>query len=126
MNDSDYIDPKGYWCGGSQVRRISDNRVAVFQIAEHCSGFEYMWLLGAFGMKGGKPDESHLPVTCRMKDEDKFIDPLGYWTDAERNVRRVTEQDGQQKTIAQAASDCTKAEWDRVLRLINEGAKEFL
>jgi hypothetical protein len=41
-------------------------------------------------------------------DPEDFIDPKGYWSDSERNIRRTS---GEQEIVLKATDACTKAEW---------------
>ena len=42
------------------------------------------------------------------EDLEDFIDPQGYWADADRHIRRAS---GEQGVILKATDECTKAEW---------------
>ena len=41
-------------------------------------------------------------------DPEDFIDPKGYWSDSERNIRRTS---GEQEIVLKATDACTTAEW---------------
>jgi hypothetical protein len=39
-----------------------------------------------------------------------YVDPLGYWIDPERNVRRMGDEGGEQEIIIKATENCSDAE----------------
>ncbi len=41
--------------------------------------------------------------------DEQYIDPKGYWIDAERNLRRMGTEHGEQIIILKATEDCSKA-----------------
>jgi hypothetical protein len=50
-----------------------------------------------------------------------YIDPKGYWIDAERNIRRRGEDGGEQQIIAKATEECSDAEWRRISDALKVG-----
>jgi hypothetical protein len=40
-----------------------------------------------------------------------YVDPKGYWIDAERNIRRMSGEDGKQEVVLKATDNCSDAEW---------------
>ena len=53
----------------------------------------------------------------KQRDE-QYIDPKGYWIDAERNLRRMGTEHGEQIVILKATEDCSKAEWTKLYEAI--------
>jgi hypothetical protein len=47
-----------------------------------------------------------------MANKD-YIDPQGYWIDPARNLRRMIEENGEQRVIICATEACSDAEWTR-------------
>jgi hypothetical protein len=43
-----------------------------------------------------------------------YIDIKGYWISPDRTIRRLTEEEGEQRVIAKATEDCSDAEWNRI------------
>ena len=37
-----------------------------------------------------------MPENLAEKSRNEFIDPKGYWIDPDRNLRRMSDQDGEQ------------------------------
>jgi hypothetical protein len=54
-----------------------------------------------------------MPENMLDKSPDEYIDPRGYWIDPERNVRRMSNKDGEQAVIIKATPACSHAEWER-------------
>jgi hypothetical protein len=52
-----------------------------------------------------------------MSPED-FIDPRGYWIDNARNIRRMSNDGGEQPVILRATQNCSDAEWGRLYEAI--------
>jgi hypothetical protein len=52
---------------------------------------------------------------------DDFIDPKGYWADAERNIRRTS---GERSVIVKATNECTKAEWIFLIESLGIGSDD--
>ncbi|MBV9888409.1 MAG: hypothetical protein JO119_17850 [Acidobacteria bacterium] len=49
---------------------------------------------------------------------EDFIDPKGYWADAERAIRRTS---GDRQVVLKATNSCTEAEWMFVLESLGVG-----
>jgi len=44
-----------------------------------------------------------------------YIDTKGYWISPEdRTIRRMSEEGGERRIIAQATEECSDAEWNRI------------
>jgi hypothetical protein len=52
-----------------------------------------------------------------VTDKD-YIDKKGYWIDPERNVRRMSDDGGEQRIIIRATEACSDAEWARFYEAI--------
>ena len=52
-----------------------------------------------------------------MQSKD-FIDPQGYWIDQARNIRRLSNDGGEQPIIMRATQNCSDAEWTRLYQAI--------
>ena len=59
-----------------------------------------------------------------MSNND-FIDPLGYWIDNARNIRRMTNDGGEQPVIMRATQNCSDAEWCRLYEAIVKCLKDL-
>jgi hypothetical protein len=55
------------------------------------------------------------------EDPQDFIDPKGYWADHERNIRRIS---GEQGIVLIATNGCTKAEWILLLESLGMGGED--
>jgi hypothetical protein len=44
----------------------------------------------------------------------EYIDTKSYWISPDRTIRRLTEEESEQKVIAKATEDCSDAEWNRI------------
>jgi hypothetical protein len=49
---------------------------------------------------------------------NNFIDPNGYWIDQERNIRRMSNDGGEQPVIMRATQECSDAEWSQLYEAI--------
>jgi hypothetical protein len=48
---------------------------------------------------------------------EQYIDPHGYWIDADRNVRPIS---GEQSVVLRAAEDCSNLEWSYLFEAIRD------
>jgi len=53
-----------------------------------------------------------------------YIDPKGYWCDPSGNIRRMGNEDGEQKIIATATEVCSEAEWKALCKALENAAAE--
>jgi Family of unknown function (DUF5677) len=54
-----------------------------------------------------------------MADKD-YIDPKGYWADQDHKIRRMGDEDGEQRAILHAEEACSEAEWAAVCDLFRD------
>jgi amino acid transporter len=52
-----------------------------------------------------------------------YIDPKGYWGDPEGNIRRMSDEGGEQEVIATITRVCSEAEWKTLCRAIDDATR---